>query len=79
MEHHSNLVPWYMLKEEKDLRIAFIDITASGELDLQQYAVLLTQKPKLVAFTHMSNVLGTINPAQLITRMAHDAGATGTD
>ena len=75
MEHHSNLVPWYMLREEKELRISFIDITTSGELDLEQYAMLLEQKPKLVAFTHMSNVLGTINPAKLLTRMAHDAGA----
>ena len=75
MEHHSNLVPWYMLKEEKDLRILFIEITESGELDLEQYTALLEQKPKLVAFTHMSNVLGTINPAKLITRMAHEAGA----
>lgn len=75
MEHHSNLVPWYMLKEEKELRISFIDLTTSGELDLEQYALLLEQKPKLVAFTHMSNVLGTINPAKLLTRMAHDAGA----
>ena len=75
MEHHSNLVPWYMLKDEKDLRISFIEITESGELDLEQYASLLEQKPKLMAFTHMSNVLGTINPAQRITHMAHDAGA----
>jgi len=75
LEHHSNLVPWYMLKEAKDLRISFIEITSSGELDLVQYAALLEQKPKLVAFTHMSNVTGTINPAQMITKMAHDAGA----
>ena len=75
LEHHSNLVPWYMLKEEKDLRISFIEITPSGELDLENYAVLLAQKPKLVAFTHMSNVTGTINPAKIITKMAHDAGA----
>lgn len=75
MEHHSNLVPWYMLQEEKLLRISFIEITASGEIDLEQFAALLEQKPKLVAFTHMSNVLGTINPARLITRMAHEAGA----
>ena len=75
MEHHSNLVPWYMLKEEKDLRISFIEITPSGELDLKQYAELLEQKPRLVAFTHMSNVLGTINPAKIMTKMAHDAGA----
>jgi hypothetical protein len=58
-----------MLKEEKDLRISFIEITPSGELDLEHYATLLEQKPKLVAFTHMSNVTGTINPAQTITKM----------
>ena len=75
LEHHSNLVPWYMLKEEKDLRISFIEITPSGELDLEQFAALLEQSPKLVAFTHMSNVAGTINPAQIITKMAHKAGA----
>jgi cysteine desulfurase/selenocysteine lyase len=75
MEHHSNLVPWYMLRDKKDLRISFIEITESGELDLEQYASLLDQNPKIVAFTHMSNVLGTINPARIITQMAHDAGA----
>jgi cysteine desulfurase/selenocysteine lyase len=75
MEHHSNLVPWYMLRDKKDLRISFIEITESGELDLEQYASLLDQNPKMVSFTHMSNVLGTINPAKLITQMAHDAGA----
>jgi cysteine desulfurase/selenocysteine lyase len=75
LEHHSNLVPWFMLKEAKNLRISFIEITPSGELDLEQYGALLEQKPKLVAFTHMSNVTGTINPAQTITKMAHEAGA----
>jgi cysteine desulfurase/selenocysteine lyase len=75
MEHHSNLVPWYMLKEELDLRLSFIEITQDGELDIEQYAILLEQNPKLVSFTHMSNVLGTINPAQKLTKMAHEAGA----
>lgn len=75
MEHHSNLVPWYMLKEEKGIRISFIEINDSGEIDPDQYVDLLEQKPKLVAFTHMSNVLGTINPAKQMTQMAHEAGA----
>ena len=54
-------------------------LTTSGELDLEQYASLLEQNPKLVAFTHMSNVLGRLIPAKQITAMAHDAGATGSN
>ena len=75
MEHHSNLVPWYMLAEEKDLKIEFIKITEEYELDLENLKALLDRRPKLVSFTHMSNMLGTINPAKLITRLAHEAGA----
>ncbi|HUV15975.1 MAG TPA: aminotransferase class V-fold PLP-dependent enzyme, partial [Pelolinea sp.] len=75
MEHHSNLVPWYMLAKEKDLKIEFIKITEGFELDFDHFMRLLEMKPKLVAFTHMSNVLGTINPAREITRLAHEAGA----
>jgi len=75
MEHHSNLVPWYMLAEEKGVKIEFIPVTQDGLLDLEVYQALLKRKPKLVAFTHMSNVLGTINPVLKITEMAHAAGA----
>lgn len=75
MEHHSNLVPWQMLAIEKGLRLEFIPVTADGLLDLDEYRKLLEQGPKLVAFTHMSNVLGTITPAKEITRLAHAAGA----
>lgn len=75
MEHHANLVPWQMLVEERDLRLEFIPVTDDGLLDLQVYAKLLGQSPKLVAFTHMSNVLGTINPAKEMIRKAHTAGA----
>jgi len=75
MEHHSNLVPWHMLAAEKKLRLEFIPVTPEGLLDLAAYAELLKLEPKLVAFTHMSNVLGTINPAQEIIRLAHQAGA----
>ncbi len=75
MEHHSNLVPWQILAAEKELRLEFIPVTEDGLLDLKVYQDLLELKPKLVAFTHMSNVLGTINPAKEMIRQAHAAGA----
>jgi len=75
MEHHSNLVPWHMLQAERDIELEFIPVTESGLLDLDAYKALLTRTPKLVSFTHMSNVLGTINPTEEIIRLAHEAGA----
>jgi cysteine desulfurase/selenocysteine lyase len=75
MEHHSNLVPWHMLKTERGIRLEFIPVTEDGLLDLDAYRALLDQRPKLVSFMHMSNVLGTINPAAEIIRLAHEAGA----
>ncbi|HNQ94186.1 MAG TPA: cysteine desulfurase [Anaerolineales bacterium] len=83
MEHHSNLVPWLMLQAERGIELEFISVTEDGLLDLDSYKTLLSRTlrhaqggaPKLVAFTHMSNVLGTINPAAEIIRMAHEAGA----
>lgn len=75
MEHHSNLVPWQMLAAELDLRLEFINVTPDGVLDLDSYREYLNDGPKLVAFTHMSNVLGTINPAETLISMAHQAGA----
>lgn len=75
MEHHSNLVPWHMLAAERGVRLEFIPVSAEGLLDLDEYRKLLALGPKLVAFTHMSNVLGTINPAKEIIRLAHQAGA----
>ncbi|HEX8992008.1 MAG TPA: cysteine desulfurase [Anaerolineales bacterium] len=75
MEHHSNLVPWHILSAERGVRLEFIPVTPEGLLDLETYRLLLGQGPKLVAFTHMSNVLGTITPAADIVRMAHEAGA----
>lgn len=75
MEHHSNLVPWHILAAERNIRLEFIPVTEDGLLDLDAYRKLLTQGPKLVSFTHMSNVLGTITPAAEIIRMAHEAGA----
>lgn len=75
MEHHSNLVPWQILAAERNIRLEFIPVTSEGLLDLQVYRDLLKLEPKLVGFTHMSNVLGTITPAAEIIRLAHQAGA----
>jgi cysteine desulfurase/selenocysteine lyase len=75
MEHHANLIPWQILAAEKDIRLEFIPVTDEGLLDLQVYRNLLELQPKLVSFTHMSNVLGTINPAKEIIALAHQAGA----
>jgi len=75
MEHHSNLVPWHILAAERGIRLEFIPVTNEGLLDIDAYRELLSQNPKLVSFTHMSNVLGTITPAVEIIKLAHEAGA----
>ena len=75
MEHHANLVPWQLLAQERDGDLEFIPITDDGLLRLDVFEVLLRLKPKLVAFTHVSNTLGTINLVAEMTEMAHAAGA----
>ncbi len=75
MEHHSNLVPWQLLAQRTGARLEFVPVTDDGLLRLDIYEQLLQQQPKLVAFTHMSNVLGTINPTQQMIAQAHAAGA----
>ena len=75
MEHHSNLVPWQILQSERGIELDFIPVTEDGLLNLESYKTLLARRPKLVSFAHMSNVLGTINPAAEIIRLAHEAGA----
>jgi len=75
MEHHSNLVPWQMLAAELGVRLEFVPVGDDYLLDLDVYDGLLREGPKLVAFTHMSNVLGTINPAKEMIRKAHEVGA----
>lgn len=75
MEHHSNIVPWQILAAEKELRLEFIKVTDEGELDQNSFEMLLEQHPKLISFTQMSNVLGTINPVKEMTDKAHTAGA----
>jgi cysteine desulfurase/selenocysteine lyase len=75
MEHHANLVPWQVLAQEIDGDLEFIPITDDGILRLDVFEVLLRLHPKLVAFTHVSNTLGTINPVREMVEMAHAAGA----
>jgi cysteine desulfurase / selenocysteine lyase len=75
MEHHSNIVPWQMLAARTGAEIDWAPIDDDGRLDLDALAKLLERGPKLVAVTHVSNVLGTINPVAEIGRMAHDAGS----
>ena len=75
MEHHSNIVPWYLLAHEVGAELDWVGIDDDGRLDLESYAAALEKQPKIVAVAHVSNVLGTINPIEQISAMAHDAGA----
>lgn len=75
MEHHSNIVPWQMLCEENGLKLKIIPVTPSGEIDLEVYTSLLTDKVKLVAVVHTSNSLGTVNPIKKMIAAAHEVGA----
>lgn len=75
MEHHSNFVPWQVIAEERGAEFAVVRITDDGQIDQSHYQELLARKPKLVAFTHVSNALGTINPVKEMTASAHAAGA----
>lgn len=71
MEHHSNIVPWYLLKEQLGIVLKVIPVTDEGALDMQAYETLFTSRTKMVAVTHASNVLGTINPVREIAAIAH--------
>ncbi len=75
MEHHANLVPWVMLAKRKNAIIKRIPITDEGRLDLSDIQNIITEKTKLVSLTHMSNVLGTVNPIKEIVQIAHQKGA----
>ena len=74
MEHHSNIVPWQILCEEKQATLRVIPITDSGELRLDEYERLLSDRTRLVSVVHVSNALGTINPVAEIVRIAHARG-----
>lgn len=75
MEHHSNIVPWQLLRDDKGIGLDVAPVKDDGSLDMEAFAKLIRPETKLVAITHVSNVLGTITPAAKIVRLAHDAGA----
>ncbi len=75
MEHHSNLVPWQMLAKKKGAKLKFIPISKSYKLEARSFNKLVTKKTKIVALTHVSNVLGTVNPVEKIAKIAHKKGA----
>ena len=75
MEHHSNLVPWQEIARKNDAKIVFIPMNENGELDLENIDEIINQKTKIVSAVHMSNALGTINPVEKLTKIAHSVGA----
>jgi cysteine desulfurase/selenocysteine lyase len=75
MEHHSNIVPWQLLCQDREAELAYVPVLPDGHLDLDALDGLLEREPRLVSFVHVSNVVGTINPVADITRRAHAAGA----
>ncbi|MBC6983261.1 cysteine desulfurase [Caulobacter sp. 17J80-11] len=75
MEHHSNIVPWHLLRERRGAVLRFAPVTDDGLLDLEALRGLIGERTKIVAVTHMSNVLGTINPIKAVVEAAHAAGA----
>ena len=72
MEHHSNIVPWQLQAHRKGIVLKVIPLTESGELDMEAYARLFTDKTRIVSVTHVSNVLGTVNPVRELVRIAHE-------
>ena len=74
MEHHSNIVPWQILCEQQGARLRIVPITDEGELDLDAYSTLLSDRTRIVSVVHVSNVLGTVNPIEEIVRLAHRRG-----
>lgn len=74
MEHHANIVPWQLLAQRKGLTIKVVDINEKGELDLEQYKSLFSDRTAMVSFAHVSNVLGTVNPVREMVEIAHSHG-----
>ena len=75
MEHHSNLIPWQLVAEARGAEIVMVELTPDGRIDLADFRRALERSPRIVAFTHVSNALGTINPVADLVRLTHDAGA----
>lgn len=74
MEHHANIVPWQLLQRHKDIKLRVVDVNDKGELDLEQYKSYFNDRTVLASFTHVSNVLGTVNPVKEMIRIAHEHG-----
>lgn len=75
MEHHSNAIPWYFVQDMKGVKLKWVDIHEDGTLKMEDFDTLVTDRTKVVAVTHVSNVLGTINDIRAIAEVAHDHGA----
>lgn len=75
MEHHANIVPWQLLRDRKGIVIKVVPMLPDGSLDMDAYRRLLSPRTRVVSVTHVSNVLGTVNPVEEIVRLAHEAGA----
>lgn len=74
MEHHANIVPWQLLQRHKDIHIDVVPLRPDGSLDTDRYRQLFTDRTRLVAFCHVSNVLGTVNPVKELAAIAHEHG-----
>jgi cysteine desulfurase/selenocysteine lyase len=75
MEHHANIIPWHFLRERMGIKLVWVDVDANGDLDPERMIAAMTERTKLVAITHLSNVLGTVVDVKTITKAAHDLGA----
>ena len=75
MEHHANIVPWQLMCARRGAELRVVPLTPTGELDMEAYRALLSERTRLVALAHVSNVLGTVNPVAECVRLAHEAGA----
>ena len=75
MDHHSNLVPWQLLCQEKGATLRMVEVTEDGRIDLSDFGRALERRPKIVAFPYVSNALGTVNPVAQLAKLAHAAGA----
>ena len=74
MEHHANIVPWQLLQARTGIKLKAVDINERGELDIEQYKSLFSERTVMAAFCHVSNVLGTVNPVKELTAYAHSRG-----
>ncbi len=75
MEHHANIVPWHFLRERQGVKLVFVPVLDDGRLDMDGFRQRLSPRTRMVAISHMSNVLGTVNPVAEIVELAHAAGA----